>query len=127
LFGRVPIVDTTLSSEELASLGQANTSQLYDFIEKDLAEAIPLLPASYTREWAGRITRYTAMGLKAKVHLYQQEWDSVVTLAGRIIASGRYELLLNFREVFSIDGENSRESLFESELDPGQIDGDQTF
>lgn len=128
LFGRVPIVDTTLSSEELASLGQANTSQLYDFIEKDLAEAIPLLPASYTREWAGRITRYTAMGLKAKVHLYQQEWDSVVTLTGRIIASGRYGLLQNFRDVFSIDGENSRESLFEIQSSTlGRSTGDQTF
>jgi hypothetical protein len=113
LFGRVPIIDTTLSSEQLASVNQASKQQLYVFIEKDLEEAIEVLPASYSKEWAGRINRYTAMAIKAKVHMYQAEWDSVASLTDRIIASGRYNLLANFREVFSVDAENSRESLFE--------------
>jgi hypothetical protein len=68
------------------------------------------------------------MGLKAKVHLYQQEWDSVASLTDKIIASGRYGLLANFRDVFSIDGENSRESLFELQSSTlGKTTGDQTF
>lgn len=113
LFGRVPIIDTILTSEQLAAVSQATTGQLYDFIEKDLLEAIEVLPPLYSKEWAGRINRYTAMGIKAKVHLYQAEWDSVASLTDRIIASGRYGLLTDFREIFSIDGENSRESLFE--------------
>lgn len=113
LFGRVPIIDTTLSSEQLASAVQATRQQLYNFIEKDLEEAIAVLPDAYTKEWAGRINKYTAMGIKAKVHLYQAEWDSVASLTDKIIASGRYGLLSNFREVFSIDGENSSESIFE--------------
>jgi hypothetical protein len=128
LFGRVPIVDTTLTSEQLAAVSQATTSALYSFIEKDLAEAIAVLPDYYTKEWAGRITKFTAMGLKAKVHLYQQEWDSVASLTDKIIASGRYGLLSNFRDVFSIDGENSRESLFELQSSTlGKTTGEQTF
>jgi len=128
LFGRVPIIDTILTSEQLASVSQSTTSQLYSFIEKDLNEAIAVLPESYAKEWAGRITKYTAMALKAKVHLYQQEWDSVASLTDKIIASGRYGLLANFREVFSIDGENSRESLFELQSSTlGKTAGDQTF
>jgi len=128
LFGRVPIVDTTLTSEQLAAVSQSAKLQLYGFIEKDLAEAIAILPGYYTKEWAGRITKYTAMGLKAKVHLYQQEWDSVASLTDKIIASGRYGLLENFRNVFSIDGENSRESLFELQSSTlGKTTGDQTF
>lgn len=113
LFGRVPIIDTILSSEALAAALQASTVELYTFIERDLADAIQVLPVSYSSEWAGRINRYTAMAIKAKVHLYQAEWDSVASLTDRIIASGRYGLLANFREVFSMDGENSMESLFE--------------
>jgi len=113
VFGRVPIIDTTLTSEQLASASQATTQQLYEFIEKDLEEAIEVLPDFYSSEWAGRISKYTAMAIKAKVHLYQAEWDSVASLTDRIIASGRFSLLNDFREVFSIDGENSRESLFE--------------
>ncbi len=128
LFGRVPIVDTLLTSDQLASLPQASKTQLYDFIEKDLNEAIEILPDRYTKEWAGRINKYTAMALKAKVHMYQAEWDSVASLTDRIIASGRYGLLTDFREVFSVDGENSRESLFELQSSTlGKTAGDQTF
>lgn len=128
LFGRVPIVDTVLTAGQLASVSQASTAQLYSFIEKDLLEAIAVLPAGYTKEWDGRINRYTAMALKAKVHMYQAEWDSVASLTDRIIASGRFGLLSDFREVFSIDGENSRESLFEVQSSTlGKSTGDQTF
>jgi hypothetical protein len=128
LFGRVPIVDTLLSAEQLASLQQATTPELYDFIENDLAEAIEVLPVSYTADWAGRITRFTAMALKAKVHLYQGEWDSVVLLTDRIIASGQFGLLDDFRDVFSVEGENSEESLFEIQSSTlGKTIGDATF
>lgn len=113
LFGRVPIIDKILDSDQLAGVSQATTQQLYAFIEQDLLEAIEVLPEFYPKEWAGRITKFTALGIKAKVHLYQSEWDSVAAITDKIIASGRFGLLDNFREVFSIDGENSRESLFE--------------
>jgi starch-binding outer membrane protein, SusD/RagB family len=113
LFGSVPIIDTILSQEELAAAIQASTQELYEFIERDLREAIEVLPDFYSSEWAGRISKYTAMGIKAKMHLYRSEWDSVAFLTDRIISSGRFGLLNNFREVFSLDGQNSIESLFE--------------
>ena len=128
LFGRVPVIDTLLTAEQLAAVAQDETQQLYDFIEDDLLKAISVLPERYTSEWDGRITKFTAMALKAKVHLYQQEWDSVASLADRIIASGNYALLEDFREVFSVEGENSEESLFELQSSSlGKTIGDQTF
>jgi hypothetical protein len=128
LFGKVPIIDTLLTAEQLASVSQATTNELYAFMEKDLEEAIRILPKSYTSDWAGRITCYTAMALKAKIHLYQSEWDSVVSLTDRIIRSQRYDLLPDFREVFSVDGENSEESLFELQSSSlGNTIGDQTY
>lgn len=128
LFGSLPVIDTILSAEQLASIPQSSRTELYNFIEKDLEEAISVLPESYTKEWAGRITKFTAIALKAKVHLYQEEWDSVANLTARIIASGRYSLLPVYRDVFSIDGENSRESLFELQSSTlGKSTGDQTY
>lgn len=128
LFGRVPLIDTTLTSEQLASVPQSLTAELYTFIERDLREAVEVLPVTYTREWAGRITRYTAMGIKAKVHMYMQQWDSVASLTDRIIRSGQYGLLTDYREVFSMNGENSRESLFEIQSSTlGNSTGDQTY
>ena len=113
LFGRVPIIQTLMTAEELASLHQANTGDLYTFILNDLNEAIPLLPDSYSKDWAGRINKYTAMAIKAKVQLYRSEWESVADLCDQIMASGKYNLMSSFREVFSIEGKNCRESLFE--------------
>jgi hypothetical protein len=128
LFGNVPIIDTLLTAEQLASVNQSGKAQLYDFIEKDLSEAIDVLPEFYTAEWPGRITKYTAMALKAKVHLYQSEWDSVAALTDRVISSGKYDLLDNFREVFSIEGETSDESIFEIQSSTlGNTIGEQTF
>jgi len=128
LFGRVPIVNSLMTSDELAALKQENRDDLYKFILNDLAEAIAILPESYTKDWAGRINKYTAIGIKAKVHLYRSEWDSVAYLTDQIIASGRYGLLSNFREVFSVDGENSRESLFEIQSSTlGKSTGEPTY
>ncbi|MCE5330745.1 MAG: RagB/SusD family nutrient uptake outer membrane protein [Bacteroidales bacterium] len=128
LFGRVPLIETTLTAEELASKQQESTANLYNFIEKDLQEAIAVLPESYTKEWAGRVNKYSAMALKAKVHLYQNEWDSVASLTDKIMASNRYDLLPDFRSVFSIDGENSKESLFEIQSSTlGKSTGETTF
>jgi hypothetical protein len=128
LFGRVPVIDSLMTSEQLASVKQAETVELYRFIEKDLEEAIPLLPLSYTKDWAGRINQYTAMGIKAKVHLYQNEWDSVAVLTDRIMASGKYDLLSDFRKVFSVDEENSEESLFEIQSSTlGSSTGETTY
>lgn len=128
LFGKVPIIDTIMTSQQLASVTQSNTQDLYTFIEKDLREAIAVLPTFYSKDWAGRITKYTAMALKAKVHLYRNEWDSVAVLTDKVIASGKFGLLSNFREEFSIDGENSKESLFEIQGSTlGKTIGDQTF
>jgi len=128
LFGRVPVNETLMTAEELTTLHQANTDDLYTFILKDLDEAIPLLPDSYSKEWAGRINKYTAMAIKAKVHLYRSEWESVASLTDQIMASGRYGLLSSFKEVFSIDGKNSRESLFEIQSSTlGKSSGEATY
>ena len=128
LFGRVPIIDTTLTAEQLAAQKQASSAELYDFIENDLEDAIDVLPESYSDVWAGRINKYTAMAIKAKVHMYQNEWEQVADLTDQIIASGRYDLLPDFREVFSIDGENSRESLFEIQSSTlGNSTGETTY
>jgi len=128
MFGKVPYYDTITTEAILSSTKQSEISALYDLIEKDLNEAIAVLPESYTKEWAGRITKYSAMALKAKVHFYQGEWNDAAFYADKIIASGRYDLLPNFRDNFLIDGENSKESLFEIQASTlGLSSGDKTF
>jgi hypothetical protein len=133
-FGRVCLVDRALTSGELGALPQASVKEVYEFIERDLDTAISLLPESYGKEWAGRISRYTALALKAKVHLHQpdadfpQRWDSVAACAGKVIASGRYSLLSSYRDVFRSQGENGSESLLEIQSSTlGRTTGESTY
>ena len=113
MFGSVPIVDTVMTSDQLAALRQSSREDVYQFIADDLDYAISVLPVAYTSAYAGRITSFTARALKAKVMLYVGDWEEAALRADEIISSGRFGLLADFREVFSIDGENSKESLFE--------------
>ena len=113
LFGTVPLVDTVMTADQLASLRQTSREDIYQFISSDLDYAISVLPVAYPSSYAGRITSYTARAIKAKAMMYAGNWNEVAKLTDEIITSGRYGLLTDFREVFSIDGENSKESLFE--------------
>ena len=113
LFGTVPLVDTVMTADQLASLRQASRDDIYQFISSDLDYAISVIPVAYPSSYAGRITSYTARAIKAKAMMYAGNWNEVAKLTDEIIISGRYGLLTDFREVFSIDGENSKESLFE--------------
>lgn len=125
LFGSVPIVDRPMSAAELASLPSESEQRLYDFIYEDLDAGIRLLPESHKKAWKGRFTCYTACALKAKLALYRQDWEEAARQADAIIGSQRFSLLSHFRDVFSMEYENSVESLMEIQASSlGQSTGD---
>lgn len=128
MFGNIPIIDRVMTSEELASQKQATPDKVWALIESDLQDAVDLLPAKWAKSYLGRATKYSAMALKAKVHLYQKEWNEAAKLCDQIIASKNYQLLPDFRSVFSIDQENGVESLFEIQSsDLGKASGDAAY
>ena len=125
LFGTVPIVDRKMTADELASNPAVSTSALYDFIYSDLDRAIGVLPESYSKKMTGRFTVWTARALKSKVALYREDWNEAATQADAIIRSNRFALLPSFRDVFSMENENSVESLMEVQASSlGQSTGD---
>lgn len=115
MWGYVPIVDKLMSSEELAALKPNEPATVYAFIEADLQDAIARLPESWPAAYTGRVTKYSAMALKARVHMYQGEHNEAAALCDQIIASGKYALNPDFRHLFSVEGEYCSESLFEIE------------
>ena len=123
LFGEVPLIDKTMSSEELAAMPVSAVSRLYQFIYEDLDAAIVTLPASYV-DMPGRYTCYTARALKAKVALYRKDWNEAAGQADAIMASGNFSLMPAFRDAFSVEHENGPESLMEIQSsDMGQTSG----
>ncbi|HEY4788332.1 MAG TPA: RagB/SusD family nutrient uptake outer membrane protein [Bacteroidales bacterium] len=128
VFGGVPIIDSTNSASELATKTRVSLDSVYSFVHRDLLYAIQYLPASWSKEWAGRVTKYSAMALNAKVFLYQNKMDSVKYYTDQIIASNLYDLYPNFYKEFRSEGANSQESLFEIQSSTlGRTTGDQTY
>ena len=123
LFGAVPLIDKTMDAGELAAMQVSTPEELYQFIYKDLDAGIELLPESYS-DLPGRYTKYTAMALKAKVALYNKDWNEAARQADAIMASGRFSLMPKFRDAFSVEHENGAESLMEIQSsDMGQTTG----
>lgn len=110
IFGPVPIIDRSMSAEELASAKVATEDELYTFIYNDLDAAISTVESSW-EEYPGRYTCWTARALKSRVALYRKDWKEAATQADAVMASEEFSLLPKFRDAFLMKGENSSEIL----------------
>lgn len=90
-------------------------NEWYDAIIEDLELAVDLLPESQP-DW-GRVTKYTAMHLLAKVLLTDTrsgspEYQEAASLAEAVITSGKYSLLDDRAAVFAPGNEENKEILW---------------
>ena len=118
IWGYVPLL-----TEEVANVNdafnhtQATPDEIYKQIIKDLEFGANNLPAKYTGSNVGRVTKGAAQTLLAKVYLTQNNWSQALTLLESVIASGTYELVPNFADVFAVNNKNNIESIFEVQFD----------
>jgi starch-binding outer membrane protein, SusD/RagB family len=116
LFGRVPKIDTLyLNPAEQNNVAQSSAQDIYAFIESDLNFAAGNLPIKWDAKFVGRATSGAAYGLLAKVYLTQGKWAAAKTAANVVMTSGQYDLSTPYAKIFSEDGENSKESVFEAQ------------
>jgi hypothetical protein len=112
-FGRVPLVDKVYDAASQSNIAQSTPAAIYTFIESDLTFAAANLPLAWDPKFVGRITRGSANGLLAKVYLTQQKWAPAMAAANAVMVSGQYNLTTPYAQIFSEEGENSKESVFE--------------
>jgi hypothetical protein len=123
-FGDVPLrLHLPVDATEF-NIPRTPKADVYAAIEQDLTDAASALPTSYTGEDIGRVTKGTALGLHAKVAMYQQKWQDVFDLTNQVMGLGVYSLFPNYEQLFRIPNENSSESVFEIQcaLIPGNPD-----
>jgi starch-binding outer membrane protein, SusD/RagB family len=61
----------------------------------------------------GRVTKYSAKGMMAKLYLYRKDYDSARVKAAEVINSGKYELFSDYAGMFNSSVNNNNiESLF---------------
>lgn len=114
-FGGVPLITGFVMPEEVEGITRSEASEVYKFIEDDLIAAAAVLPkrSEYGETDQGHATRGAALGMLGKVYLYQDKWQDARDALQKVITEGEYNLLANFGDVWSIDHNNSSESLFE--------------
>ena len=84
--------------------------EIFEFIKRDLREAIDVLPAQ--KSAVGRITRTTAQAIMAKVCAFTSSWEDVKNYADAVIKSGQYSLFQNFGDISKTAFNNGSESIF---------------
>ena len=120
-FGDVPLILEPFPSD--FEIPRAPRAEVYAQIEADLEAAAAVLPTSYTGADVGRATSGAARAMLAKVALTQQDFQSAADLAEQVINSGTYALLPSYDQIFTLDGENSSESIFEVQAAAFEIGG----
>lgn len=114
--GNVPIVDAW--TDELPE--QATRQKVYDFVVKELNEALPNLSEANDATTYGRMNKWAALALLTRVYLNAEvytgtaAWDKVVSCADQIINSGIFELAPDYSDNFKVnmDYSNNKEVIF---------------
>lgn len=108
-YGGVPL---RLTIDDEPNLPRNSAEEIWAQVEQDLNEAAEVLPQNYDAANLGRITRGAALGLHAKVAMYQQKWSDVLNYTNQVMALG-YSLFPDFEASFRVPNENNSESVFE--------------
>jgi hypothetical protein len=115
-FGDVIIVTTTLASPEPAfDLVRSPKAEVWAQVEKDLKEAVALLPARYANAAdKGRATKGAALSLLGKSYLIQKKYGEAVAALKEVTTLG-YSLNANYADNFdpAPAKKNGPESIFE--------------
>lgn len=111
IFGKVPLKLQPQNTVAAIYVGLSEVSTIYTQIEKDLTDAIPVLPVQYSAE-KGRITKGAAYALLAKVQLYQKKYTESLASIKSLEDLQTYNLLKNYSDLFKSGAEDSVEVIF---------------
>jgi hypothetical protein len=111
-WGGVPLITApTRTAGENANVPKSSLKETYALVLKDLEQAELLLPETTNRSKA---TRKTVWALRARYHLYQQEWALAESYASKIINDKQnYSLLKPYSAFFAKDATGTAEAVFE--------------
>ncbi|QIL40366.1 RagB/SusD family nutrient uptake outer membrane protein [Pedobacter sp. HDW13] len=119
VFGRFPIVAKRLAVDQEFQIPRNNYDECVAFIQKDLEDAVQLLPASYPANQLGRANKAMCMALKSRLLLYAAsplntadnaaKWQAAAKAAKDVIDLNQFSLYNanankaeNYKSVFNI-------------------------
>lgn len=118
-FGNAPLVISTAT--ELPKT--VPRQQIYDFIVKEINDALPGLSENNDQLMYGRFNKWAAKALLANIYLNaeaytgQPRWQECLAQCNDIIGSTKYSLQGAFKDIFKTQNENSGEIIFSIPFD----------
>ena len=114
LWGDVPYLDKAVKNSSEGLVPRESKKVIADNILKDLKEAATVLPYSW-EDQPERITKGAALGLYARIALYNGYYDEAAKSAKQIIDNETefgYNLYPNYEGLFQLEGQSSSEIMF---------------
>ena len=101
VWGDVPFFTEILSPEELSSLERTSVKTIRDAMILDLQKAYQYLPDSWSGVDSGRMSKWAARALEAKIHMFEKNWQGMLTASLDIINNSPHTLMDNFGDVYN--------------------------
>ncbi|MBN8788043.1 MAG: RagB/SusD family nutrient uptake outer membrane protein [Terrimonas sp.] len=129
VWGGVPFPLKVVSAQESYGYLREKKETILSLLVTDLTEAQANLPESYTGTDIGRITKYGAVAILARVYLAQDDDTKAAQALKSIIDSNRYSLDANgdgsinktdYAHLFQANTKNSKEAIVEVQYLAGQ-------
>lgn len=122
-YGDVPLFDTDISIADSKSISRTPYATVIAFVLKELDAAASALPVNtaYAAADHGRITKGAAIGMKARVYLYNSDWANVATTCQQLMtdnSNGTYALFPDYQGIFLPQNEYNSEVLLDLEYVP---------
>ncbi len=113
-FGNIAFYTANLSPSEY-NITSTEASVVYEQIEKDLKEAIEVLPlkSAQTRAEYTRANKGAAQAMLGKVYLFQKKYDDAAAIFSTLVNSSEYGLVAEYDSIFKKSEEFGIESVFE--------------
>lgn len=114
LFGDVPFLDKVIKDPSEGLIPRSPKATIVDNILSDLEKAAEQLPYFWKDE-PERITKGAALGLQARIALYNERYTDAISSSKRIIDNEQafgYSLHNDYGELFQLAGQSSPEIMF---------------
>jgi len=124
LFGDIPLVQKVLTRDEGLSVTRTSKSEVINAILADLDFAEKTLDITPFNGDIGRPTKQSALAVKTRLYLYNQDWANAANSAKAImnLSAANPDLIGledDYESIFSPDNENNKEVLFDIQFVEG--------
>jgi hypothetical protein len=117
-YGDVPLFTNVLTISESQNISRTPKAEVMGFVVNELTAAQAGLPPNTALPAGerGRVTRGAAVALKARVHLYEGNWQGAASACEELIGraeNGSYALFPSYAGIFSVANEYNSEVIFD--------------